>query len=166
MRATHDSAGFTLLELMVVVTIITVFAAGVLPVYQGSLSRIRGARATHELVATVKHCQERAITEGVEYRLYLDDEENSYWVKRLAKRDAGDKVFASPPGLTGQKRRLPEKTDMSRPSARRDRDEDAYYVAFYPNGACDYATIKLRRADRKRVTISTKGRLGQLEVDE
>ncbi|MCP4641106.1 MAG: hypothetical protein GY851_11760 [bacterium] len=153
-------------------TILALMTAAVVPVYQGSLSWTQRDRAVREFVAMMKYAQERAVADAAEYRFYVNLDKGTYWIMRAAppEKDAeagADEVEFVPvtdAGATG--RTLPATLSLRGSKARRDRDRDAHFVAFYPGGACDYATLKLSGDDFDRVTIATKGRLGQFEVDE
>ncbi len=151
---------------MVVLTLLAIMMAAVVPVYRSSHESVRADRALRDLVAILKFAQERAITDATEYRVYLDPEEGAYWLMRMTGIEDGEKVFQVLDELYAGRRRLPEKLAMEKPRARRDRDRDARYIAFYPTGACDVATIDLRRDDGQKLRIKTGTGLGRLEVAE
>jgi type II secretion system protein H len=158
--------GFTLLELIVVLTLLSIMLAAVVPVFSASATRSRHDQALRSLVATLRFAQERAIADGVEYRVYLDPDEDAYWVSRQVREEGTDEPrFAAAEEPYAQRRYLPEGIDLRRPKARMDRKADVRYIAFYPHGACDYAEVHMRNAARKRIVIRTKGAIGQFEVD-
>lgn len=160
--------GFSLLELIVVVTIVTLMAVAVTPVFRGSLARARHDQAARDLVAYVKFAQEQAVAQAREYRLYLDVEEGTFRIMREADGEGiGDdtrRVFVESQEPYAGMRRLPEGVSLSKPKARRDRDLNAYYVAFHPTGACDVATIRLTSGRRHHLDVTTEGHLGRLKV--
>ena len=160
--------GFSLLELVIVMTIITIIAMAVVPVFRGTLASVQTEHGVRDMVATVRYAQERAVTDSLEYRLYLDPEKGEYYLMRLEGYDEdNEKVFEPLEERIGDAMPLPKRMGMKRPRARKDRDRDAYYVAFYPSGACDDVTIELEREDRSgSVRIETNGSLGRLEVKE
>ncbi len=158
------SSGFTLIELIVVMTIIALLTAAVVPIYQGSLTRIREDRATRDFVAYLKYAQERAITDGTEYRFYMREESREYWVMRQHIDEEGEKQFAYLDEGPVEVKQLPEGIEFERPKARFDKDREAHFVSFYGTGACDYATIKMETADGDELELETKGRLGRFEV--
>jgi type II secretory pathway pseudopilin PulG len=145
-------------------TIIALLTAAVVPLYQGSLTNVRQDRAIRDFVAHMKYAQERAITDGTEYRFYFREEQRDYWVMRLDKVEAGEKLFVYPDEGAVEVKQLPEGIEFERPKARFDKDREAHFVAFYGTGACDYATIKLETADGDEVILETKGRLGRFEA--
>ena len=73
-REDAPARGFSLIELIVVLTILSLMLGVVVPIYHGSLSRTRSAGATRDFLATMKYAQERAVTDATEHRLYLDDD--------------------------------------------------------------------------------------------
>ncbi|GMW02736.1 MAG: hypothetical protein AMXMBFR84_38720 [Candidatus Hydrogenedentota bacterium] len=158
--------GYTLMELLVVLTIISILTAGVVPLFQGSITWIRKDRYQRDVVALMKYCQERAVADSREYRFYIDDETNSYWAMRRIASGEDEKAFGRLEEVGGERRTLPEPLKMKKPQAAKDGDRDAYYIAFYPSGSCDYATVEIETAPRKILTIATKGRLGRLTVKE
>jgi len=159
-------SGYSLMEMIVVMTIISLITAGVVPIFQGTLTRIRGDRASRDFVALLKFAQESSITETREYRFYMNHEKGTYWLMRAAVDEDGDRIFERVADGYGVERRLPQGISIERPKARRDRKERAHFVAFYASGACDYATITIEDDDGDGVDIRTKGRLGQFEVKE
>lgn len=160
--------GFSLLELMVVVTIVVVLAVAVTPVFRGSLAKARQDQAARDLVAYVKFGQEQAVAQACEYRLYLDVEGRTFSLMREAETvgrgEENERAFVTAQEPYAGPRRLPEGVSLGKPKARRDRETDTYYVAFYPTGACDFATIRLTGGRRSHVDVTTEGHLGRLKV--
>ncbi len=139
--------------------------AAVIPMYQGSLTWARRDRVTRDLVARMKYAQERAIVDITEYRFYIDREDGSYWIMRDAGKKDGKRVFDEVDDAGATRDRLPESLEFEKPKATLDNERKAHYIAFYPGGSCDYATVKLKYDKAEGIKISTKGRLGQFEVE-
>lgn len=159
-------AGFTLIELIIVMTILVILSVGVVPVFNGSFAGVQTDHAIRDFAATVRFAQERAITAGVEFRLYLSPDENTYWIERLSKVEGKDKIF-EPVAIQQQETvKLPQRLTLTTPRANKERRTGAYYVAFYPSGACDDARINLANADGKTYYIDTKGGIGRLKVNK
>ncbi len=163
-RPDDGSVGFTLMELIIVMSIIAILSASVLPVFGGTMSRLQRDHAVRDLVATFRYAQERAVTDTREYRLVLDKENGEYWLMRFAEMDGRKKIFKAVDERQGKSMFLPERLTMDKIKARKDRKEKYSFIAFYPNGACDEASVTLQNEDGRSVTIETKGSLGQLEV--
>ena len=156
--------GFSFIELLVVLTVITVIAAAVIPVFSGAFANMKRNHAVLDIVAMMKYAQERAISDSTEHRVYIDEERGRFWLMRLKGMDGDQKVFEEPAEPWGTPQTLPEKAKFQRLKAQRDRDLDAHYIAFYPTGACDYATIRIVDDDGNRIQIDTKGTLGQFDI--
>ncbi|MFA6241364.1 MAG: type II secretion system protein [Candidatus Hydrogenedentales bacterium] len=161
----NANAGFTLMELIIVMSIIAILSAAVVPIYHGSVSWVQRDRATRDFVALMKYAQERAIIDTVEYRFYMNADKRAYWVMRLDKvEDDGEKLFARPEEGEGIVRRLPETIALRKPKAHFDKKAKAHYISFFGSGACDEAKVELIVDKRQKIVIDTKGRLGQFEV--
>lgn len=138
-------SAFTLLELIVVVALLSILTASIVPIYATSMTgaRIRNARA--DLITALRYCQDRAVQESREYRLYLDREERSWWIERQTEvnRDS-EKVFEPLAGAEGEKHVLPEALEFRQIKARQPRKRNRYFVACYPHGVSDPAEIVIR----------------------
>jgi len=153
------------MELIIVLTIVAIMSATVVPIYQGSVSWVQRDRATRDFISLMKYAQERAIIDTVEYRFYMSAEKSAYWIMRFDKLDEdGDKQFARPDEAEGLVRHLPKTVTFKKPKAHFDKKAKASYIAFYPSGTCDEAKVELTLEKRQKVSIDTKGRLGQFEV--
>lgn len=162
----HGSRGYTFIEIIIVVVILGVVLAGVAPMYRGSMTWVRTDRAVRNIVALLKYGQERAMTDAVEYRLYLDPDRRSYWLTRLTGFDQeGEKVFAQVTEDRKTPYRLPETLEMERVTARKGDKPGVFYIGLYPHGASDEAAVRLEDRSGREVTIETKGRAGQLSVE-
>ena len=161
-------AGFSLIELVVVLVVLSTLAAAVVPIYSGSVQGIRMRGFHSDFVQFITYLQERAVTDVREYRLYIDDDENTYWVMQLAGWEDEEKVYEMAGGDLGGERHFPEAVEVSRISGEKDRDRDGYYTTCFPNGSCDRIKIYLNEAgDRRRqVIIETTGVMGKIEVDD
>ncbi len=159
--------GFTLLELVVVLALIAILTGMVVPVYGGSMASMRMRSAQSDFISLIEFVQERAITDAREYRLYIDKEENTFWVMYMTGVEEGEKVFTEETREYGRLREFPEQLTVDRVKARKDRERSAYFIACYPNGACDIARVDLldARNRRQRTTIETTGVVGKLEVE-
>ncbi len=167
LRTSAARHGFSLLELLVVVVILGIISSAVVPVYIAAMGAIRLRSAQNELVSTLRFVQERAVSDSREYRLYLDDERQSFWVARHVGWEGEDKVFQFVEEAYGREQFFPTWLELERPRARKDRDVDAYFIACFPNGASDRAEIKLTntRTRRTALEIETEGVLGRIRVE-
>lgn len=151
-------AGFTLIELMIVVTILAAMAMTVTPVFRGSFARVRADHAARDLFAEIKAAQESAVTEAVEYRVYFNTKENTYWPARPGVSKEGKPGYF-PVDVGGEDPiRDPERIVFG-PIKARSGEANTEYLAFYPTGISDTGSITLLdEADRTRkYVIETTG---------
>jgi prepilin-type N-terminal cleavage/methylation domain-containing protein len=180
------SAGFTLLELIVVVVVVAIISSAVIPMFADSLRSLRRQRYIDDFTTAMKYAQERAVSGSVEHRVFIDDEENAFWVERLdikleqalgttlsgapfldSQRDVLPKAeFVPVDDAPGRKTYLPETLSFATVKASKDKERKAFYIAFYPSGSCDAATVKIAKGKRASMTIETEGRLGPFKITE
>ncbi len=176
----HREAGFTMMELIVVMSLLAVLMAAVVPVYSASLPGIQIRTARAEIVAVILAAQENAVREGRTHRVYFNAKEGAYWVmseqpvpeELAATRTRGRKRGIEEPTYFeyidagwGAVRYLPKYLELGRIThGRPDRELDAVYIACHPNGASDQAVFRFRDVRRggDRFTIRTLGTLGKV----
>lgn len=158
--------GFTLLELIVVLSILSIMSAAVVPLFRGTLESVESDHSFRDLIATIKYAQERAVTDCREYRLYISKETNEYWLMSLAWSMGRDsKKFIPVEERQGDRMALSKRLEIQRLTAKKDRKEKASYISFYPSGACDQASLTVGRENGKRMKIQLRGSLGEIKVD-
>ena len=169
--------GFSFIELIVVLTLLALLSGAVIPMYAGSIKGMQREHAVRDVVSILKYAQERAITDVREHRVYFNPDTKEYWLMRLEsvelnKKGHAKKNFEESHENIASRRYLPDRLKMLKPDAPRDREKGdekgAYYVAFFPNGACTNATLKFKLEGRHEhmVTIETEGSLGRMKVKE
>ena len=159
--------GFTLIEVIMVMAILSVITAGVIPLFQSSMHDLKIRSARSNFVSTLAFTQEKAVSESLQYRVYMDERAGRYWVEELIEYDEdGEKVFAPVEEDFGWEQFFPAFYKLQRPSAPRDRVRGAYYLTCYPNGASDRVTLTFRdTADRRRrFTVETFGVMGKIKL--
>lgn len=162
-RACRD--GFTLAELVVVLSIIAVLSMMVSPVFRIAFRDIRTESAVNDLVATLAHAQTRAVSDSTEFRVYLDPERGAYWTERQTNPGERPAQFERVSDRFSTGAEFPDTLAMKKVSARRDAESKWYFIAFYPHGAADIAKLELVRTGEggERYTVSTRG--GRVEVE-
>lgn len=159
-----EARGFSLLELMVALTLAVILTAAVVPIYHGSLRSTRIDHAVRDFLAVLRYAQERAVLDCIEHRVEMDDTSDTYWVARRVPTEDGENAFEEVTEVRGLRATLPQGLDLMRPEARWDADRGVYYVGFYASGACDVATVPLDRKNGAQIEIKTGGNLGRFEV--
>ena len=162
----QERSGFTLLELIVVVMLLGILTGLVVPIYGGSMASMRIRNTQSDIVSLLGYIQERAVTDGREYRLYIDKQDGRFWVMYAVGRKQDEKVFEEETRDYGREREFPEGMIVDRIKAKKDRKRNANYISCHPNGACDVATVVLADKDNRRrhVTVETTGVMGKIEV--
>lgn len=164
-RRRPRAAGYTLLELIVVVILVALMTAAVTPMFRDSLFGVRADRIGRDLVATLRHAGELAIIQETEIRVYLDRKAGAYWLAAPGRDEDGKEDFFPLEGKDGLPQHLPDSMKFDRISAHRGRgSSDLFYVRFHPGGASDMATIRLESGDKDRLEIEVKGSAGQIGV--
>ncbi|MBW7866485.1 MAG: type II secretion system protein [Candidatus Hydrogenedens sp.] len=160
--------GFTLLELIVVMTILSVISMAVVPVFLSGMTAVEVRNARSDFIATLRFVQELAVKESREYRVYISEEDGTYWVMRLSGLKDTEKQFEPVEEEFGAEKRFPEFLKITRIKARRDRGGNARFIACLPNGASDQAVVSLQdqRVRGRSFDIEVKGVLGKVEIKE
>ena len=164
----REAAGFTLMELMVVTTLLAIMAMMVTPVFRGSFSGARADHSMRDLYAAMKSAQAGAVTEGVEHRIYLEPDKNWYWSAHAVFSPEGEFGFEALPGRSGDVVELPRNLEMDKPSARPGRERGTYYFSFFPRGGCDISSMTVSFSDepRRHYLFETTGTTVYFEAPE
>ncbi len=161
--ASHNSrrpsrVGFTLLELMIVMSLLAIITAMVTPVFGGTFRSVQAENETRDLVAFMEYAQMRSVTDAAEYRVFLVPEMSTYWLEKAVVRDGVSVDYVMAEDNLAEDTTLADLVEMAVPRARRFKGKKVYYVSFYPNGMCDDALIALKNIDDESVfIISTAG---------
>lgn len=143
----RNHSGFTLIELVVVMTLLAIMAMTVTPVFRGSFSGAKADHAARDLYAGLKAAQERAVTEAVEYRVYFAPKTNEYWTGHAQVGRSGTVEFQPVAILRDRVMRLPDDLVITDLDARPADQTGTSYLAFYPSGSCDVGGVTLTDAD-------------------
>jgi len=164
-------AGFTLLELMVVIILIGILTALVVPELKGSLKDARLKAASRELVNVFTLASSRAVSLNQVHRVRLDEKTGRYLLERRVREgrdgpefepvadepgcrgelDSRIAVTIRPPGLDmppdsaepGAADSVAAPSDSAQPDA----------LAFYPDGTTDGGNIELLDEDGFRLVL-------------
>jgi prepilin-type N-terminal cleavage/methylation domain-containing protein len=139
------SAGFTLIELIVVMAILTIVIAIAVPPLQNSLVVDHVKKAGRWIILKVPALKERAVREQKIYRLHIDLDADRFWISDDSMDedqllDAARQGFELTGGL--------EVLDVEYPRAETIAAGLAE-IRFYPKGYSDRAIIHLRDDDAR-----------------
>ncbi len=98
------TSGFTLLELMLVLTIIAILLAEVAPTLSGFATGRQPGNAATELVALTRLARSDAIAQGDAYRILFDPAQGRWWLANdqsgnAPAEDPLSEVFHTPAGV-------------------------------------------------------------------
>lgn len=158
----RKSAGFTLIELIVVVFLLGVFFSVAMPrVFKTDDMNLRSA--SRGLVTTIRYLYSKSIFEKRIYKLSFDIDAGEYWAEVLegnqfrAREDSGYGRRNLPNGVFFNDIQT-ERTQGKVGSGR-----DAF-ILFLPTGIVDSAVIHLRTGEGNFFTLSTNPYTGATKV--
>ena len=171
-----NGAGFTLIELVIVATIIVVLVAVSSPRFRATFRNIELKDAAYNIGKLIKYGQQRAIIEEKKYKLLFDFEKGAYHLlledERVKEAEVtapiegeslpGEEVEAVPKwrkitGRFGGYFYLPEGITFK---------GEADKITFLPNGRCDKISLFIVNQKNKTYKIQTNGRAGYVKISE
>ncbi|MHC4606101.1 MAG: prepilin-type N-terminal cleavage/methylation domain-containing protein [Planctomycetota bacterium] len=156
-RRGRGDCGYTLVELVLVVVIISAFVAVVVPRFSDFVPSLRVDRAAEELFATGRKAHADAALNGLRYRLNIDKEENEYYIT------VQDKPFVDPEewnpvrGSEAERYSLPEGVTI-------ECDQTEY--EFLPDGTATGGTLTLSNDKGYSVTIKIVSTTGRVIIED
>ena len=150
--------GFSLIELLVVLVLISVFAAFVGVNVAGSLGNMGLKTASKKVAASLRYARSRAITESIPYVALLDLNRNRVTVKPEATSSGSENEADDTPSTqkeSGIKRYdLPENVKFKNALTFEGAESDSRFfaVVFMPNGCSSGGSIFLEN-DRERGSL-------------
>lgn len=144
-RAPRAMAGFTLLEMIVVILLLTILLGFAIPAFQGRGFSGSRANVARELLSAVQKAKIAALSRQTIHEMHIDLDERRIWVTQAgaARESAAPSRPPSPWTLPDDTRialvRFPDKREVR---------GGEVIVAFYPQGYSDRALIRLRDGGR------------------
>ena len=140
-----NTGGFTLLEIILVMVIISTLLAVASPSLRGFFSSRRTNDAASNILSLIRLARTQSINEGRIYRLNLDLDQRSYWLTAVEEG-----MFSELNTEFGRKFILPDDTDIELEKENGDKLTESY-LQFYPEGWAQPGIIRL--SDRSGDTI-------------
>ncbi len=132
-RARSCARGVTLLEILVVLSIMAVLAALVLPAFTGGVSTSELKGATREIAAGLRLARSEALATRKETRVILDLEHRSFQVERDPRTHA-----------------LPKEIELKLFTAQSDLVSDKVgAIRFFPDGGSNGGRVTLAAGERR-----------------
>jgi general secretion pathway protein H len=163
--------GFSLIELLVVLVLISVFSAFVGVNVAGSLGNMGLRTASKKVAASLRYARSRAITESIPYVALLDLNQNRMTVKPDVISSGIEKQADNSPSKlmeNGAKRYdLPEDVKFKDVLAFDGSESDSRFfaVVFMPNGCSSGGTILLENNRERGSTVKIDFVTGTVRVD-
>ncbi|MBL0712543.1 MAG: prepilin-type N-terminal cleavage/methylation domain-containing protein [Desulfosarcina sp.] len=133
-RDSHLAAGFTLLELIVVILLMTILLGFAIPAFQRGGFTESHENVARELLLAVKKLKMAALSRQSIHKLHLDLDEGRIWVTRGSKATARQSEWTLPGDTRISQVRFPDKREIR---------SGTVVMAFYPQGYSDRAIVRL-----------------------
>lgn len=158
----HTPDGFTLIELMVVMMVITIMFAVAIPRIETNIVQDPRKKTTRWLMNTVGALRSKAMEKQRSQLLVVDLEEKRFYVADAemteeAKSDAAKRGFALPGALHIFDVQYPGKDPVGTGTAE---------IIFYPGGFSEQAVINMENDDAERFCYKVEPLLPQIKVVE
>jgi len=135
----RSAAGFTLLELIVVILLLTILLGFAIPSFHGSALTGSQENVARELLSAVQKLKTAALRRQSLHKLHLDLDQGRLWVTRE------DKIESEEAPERQSEWKLPEATRITQVRFPGDRDirSGTVEINFYPQGYSDRAIVRL-----------------------
>jgi len=161
----QGDAGFTLLEMVLVLTVIVVVASLAVPRLAGSIASARVTKGTERLFAAAREAHARAVLRGLRTRLVLDREARAFWVEeeRQPLREPGE--WSEMPGREEKPYTLAEGVRFGQIRIDGEEITDvALELRFRPDGTADDALVTVENEDGDIGMIEVRGLTGRVRI--
>ena len=162
--------GFSLIELLVVLVLISVFSAFVGVNVAGSLANMGLKTASKKVAASLRYARSRAITESIPYVALLDLNRNRLTVKpdlisSVSEKEVDDSTNRKKSGV--KRYDLPEDVKFKKALTFQGSESDSRFfaVVFMPNGCSSGGTILLENNREHESTVKIDFITGTVRVE-
>ena len=181
MQARHRHSltrGFTLLELMVVITLIAIMSAVIIPEMKGTYEDALLRASSRELISVLNLASSRAVAVNQIHRVRLDREVGRYVLERCARERGAQTEFVPVRDGFGNEANLDSriKIDILKPETELPGDADpaeesddaeaSASIRFYPDGTADARQIVLTDRDGIQAVFRTNPATGRVRPVE
>jgi general secretion pathway protein H len=172
------SKGFTLIELIVVLVIISLMTALVTPRLIGSLTKMNLKTSAQKISSFLRYARSQAVSEQTVYHAVFDFENNSMYIKNEKPPDEQDTYFKaeiesaetdnSKSGRSGiQSYIFPEGVVIKKAIiANEEIDSGSFNIIFYPAGSSSGGIVVLMDEKERRYQINIDFITGIISLSE
>lgn len=171
-----NNQAFTLIELIVVITLISIVLAFALPKLNISFVTDNQRKLSTWIVLTVKSLKENALREQTLYVLYLDFDKQQMWTEKAMTNIEMSKEEEAVKEKTAEGKKAPEENKYSLPEGYRLMDvefgddkkikEGIVPIHFYPKGYSDKAIIHVQDANDNRNSYLIESFIPHVKIHE
>jgi type II secretion system protein H len=155
--------GFTLVELLLVVIIISVLAGGVAVSLGGRTERHAVRAAANDLAAAIRFASGKARLRRRRVRVRLSDEGRDLWVEAM---EDGTGEFRPVEGPAGEPRRLPQEVHVVRVLPEDDpAGQTVANLEFGPNRAGFAGRVEIEGRDHSAASVRVWPQTGEADVE-
>lgn len=153
----HNFRGFTMMELVLVLLVLTIIAGMVIPSLSGVARGRLAPNVAYNILSLAKYAHTQALSEGRNYCLEINVRDNSYQL--FAEEGSAKQTI---PGTLGQKYTLEDGMTIGSSIAT---DNNTQTIRFYPNGRMDVVQIKITR-DQQSVLLACPSAAEGLQLSD
>jgi general secretion pathway protein H len=147
LRSGNAARGFTLLEMLLVLTIAVIAMALVVPNFSKGLDSVRLQSASREIASSLRYLRGHAVSKNKQAEFNIDVKNNVY---RITGRN---KTYSIPKAIGI--RLITADTEIS--------DENQGTIRFYPDGSSTGGRVTLEAGNRKRL-VDVNWLTGHVEI--
>jgi type II secretion system protein H len=140
------TGGFTLVELLIVMIIITLIVGAVAPKFAAFTAGRKAADGARQIVSLAQYAHTQAISEGKDYRLNVDATKKAFWITR-----ENDGTFDPPPNDFGRTFVVDDSVQMA--SDFPSQTSGGEYVTFRPTGRSEPGSVTLTDRNGNSVVV-------------
>lgn len=141
-------AGFTLLELTLVMVILTIVLAIAGPSLRGFFASRKAKDTAAQILAFTQYARSEAVCQGIVYRLNFDLDQRLLW---LTAWQSGD--FRRLKTEFGKTFELPKDLDIELINLEEDKETHDIFLKFTPQGTTTPGTVRLMDASDRAIEV-------------
>ena len=181
-RHRHPFArGFTLLELMVVLTLIAIMSAMIIPEMKGTYEDALLRASSRELISVLNLASSRAVAVNQIHRVRLDRDQGRYVIEHCVRERGAQTEFIPVRDALGNEAALDSRIQIdilnpesesdlpgeaADPAEESDQAEQSASIRFYPDGTADARQIVLTDRDGVQAVFRTNPATGRVRPVE
>lgn len=155
-------SGFTLIELMVVMLLISIILAVAIPRFEGGPFQDPTKKLSRWMINTVRHLRSAAIQKQTVQTLVIDLNNQRIWISHAGMSEealsaAEDKAMTIDKSIQIRSVQYPDREQLT---------YGAVEIRFYPQGFSDRALIQLETDDAQRLTFLIEPLLPKIKILE